>query len=399
MPETAVHREDTERLFTGYSGRLSVAVAVGWMAALLGRDVLPPLLPVIVEDLSITPSRAGLALTVMFAVYSLAQFPGGRLSDRLSRRTVLVGGLGVSIVGFGLLVVSPSYGAFMVALAFVGAGAGAYLPATRGMLSDLFVARRGQVFGLQMSAGSLGSTMAAGVAVVALAVAGWRAAFLPSVVILAGVLLALHVWMREPYVVERVHLGVRDTGTRLFEMGNIRLLLVAYTLFSICWVGVMGFLPTFFQVEKGLSPALASAGFAGFYAMGMVVTPLAGKVSDRLRPTPVAAVAACLGAVGLAGIVFAPSLPLLAAATVVYSLAWSFPPVMQSYVMSAFPPESRAGDFGAMKSLYTLVASVGPTYVGFTAERASYVHAFGGFVPLLVLTAVVLVLLMSFERP
>lgn len=381
----------TERLFTGYSGRLSLVAAAGWLAILLGREALPPLLPAIVEGMGIAPSQAGVALTAMFAVYSLAHHPGGRLSDRLSRRTVLVGSLVVAMLGFVLLATTRGYVAFLAALLLVGVGAGAYLPATRGLLSDLFEVRRGQAFGVQMSAGSAGSSLAAGVAVVALAVAGWRAAFLPSVVLMGVVALAFHRWSREQYVVERVSLGVRSTAGRLRDVAAIRWVVVAYSLFAVCWMGVLGFLPTFLQAEKELSPVLASAGFAGLYLAGMIVTPLAGRASDRFRPIPVAITAVALAVVGLLAMLAAPTLPVLALAIVVYGAGtWSFPPVVQSYVLGVFPPGSRAGDFGAVKLLYTLVGSLGPTYVGVAAERAGYTAAFAGFVPCLVLSAGVL---------
>jgi len=82
-----------ERLFSGSSGRLLLVASVGWASIHGGRLLLSPLLPRITADLGITNARAGFALTLLWGLYALLQFPSGRLSDRLSRKTLLVAGV------------------------------------------------------------------------------------------------------------------------------------------------------------------------------------------------------------------------------------------------------------------------------------------------------------------
>lgn len=83
-----------ERLLTGYSGRMVLLIALGWMAVLLGRQALPPLLPTIIKQLVISPARAGFALTLMMGLYALLQYPAGRLSDIIPRTTLLTASIG-----------------------------------------------------------------------------------------------------------------------------------------------------------------------------------------------------------------------------------------------------------------------------------------------------------------
>jgi len=167
---TDTAEREGERLFTGYSGRLFLTVSLGWLFVQLGRQLVPPLLPNIIDDLAISSTRAGFALTMMWGVYALCQYPSGRLSDRLSRKTLLVGGLGLLVVGFSAIGVASSYPAFLVGAGVAGLGAGLYPTAARALVSDLFVDRRGQAFGLHTASGSLGNAAAAGLAVVALIV-------------------------------------------------------------------------------------------------------------------------------------------------------------------------------------------------------------------------------------
>lgn len=54
---------------------------------------------------------------------------------------------------------------------------------------------------------------------------------------------------------------------------------------------------------------------------------------------------------------------------------------MQSYLLSAVDDDSIGADFGAFKSVYTGIGSLGTTYVGVVTDVANYEVAFWGFVP------------------
>jgi MFS family permease len=379
-----------ERLVRGYGGNLLVVVSVGWLTLQGGRMLLPPMLPTIIEELSITPFRAGVALSVLWGLYALCQYPSGHYSDRLSRKTLLVAGLGLACIGFATLFGAVTYPLFLVGVAVVGVGVGLYPTAARALVSDHFEERRGGAFGIHTASGDVGGGAAAGVAVVVLGVWTWRAAFVPVVAILAVVLLVIHRLSREPYTVETARLGAVSAAKRLFAEREIRWLVVAYCLFAISWQGTMGFLPTYLQQTKAFSPALASAGFAGLFLVGAVVKPLSGDLGDRLRRGPVAASALALGALALGALVVTQSTAAVVAATVLYAVGlMSFPPVMQSHLMSVFPDGTMGGDLGLARTVYIGAGSLGPTYIGFVAERASYDVAFAGLVCGLVVGATI----------
>ncbi|WP_251327878.1 MFS transporter [Haloplanus pelagicus] len=380
-----------ERLVRGYGGRLLLLVSLGWLTIQGGRLVLSPLLPSIIDDLGITPFRAGLALSTLWGLYALGQFPSGRLSDRLSRKTLLVSGLALATTGFAVLSAAVSFPLFLVGAAVVGVGAGLYPTAARALLSDHFEAKRGGAFGLHTASGDLGGGAAAGLAVAALAVATWRGAFLPVVGLLAPVAVVLHLTSRESYRIEAVGLDVRGTGARLFATGRIRRLVVAYCLFAFAWQGTAGFLPTLLQAEKDFTPELASAGFAALFVVGALVKPTAGRLADRVRRGPVAAGTLGLGAAALGGLLVAETALLVGAATVVYAVGlMAFPPVMQSYLMDVFPTDSMGADLGLARTTYIGFGALGPSVIGFVAGRTDYVTAFVALVAALVAAALIL---------
>lgn len=382
------HSAERERLLTGYSGRIFLTVSLGWLFIQMGRQLLPPLLPIIIEDLSITSTQAGVALSVLWAVYAVCQYPSGRLSDQFSRKTLLVAGLGCLVVGFLLIWGTLTYPMFLVGVSVVGLGAGLYPTAARAFISDLYVARRGQAFGIHTASGDLGNAAAAGLAVVAVGVATWQTSFLPVVLLLGGVLVAVHVWSDEPYLFGSVDLEVRATGRRLFSSGRVRWLLVAYALFAFTWQSTTSFLPTLLQSAKGFSVGLASGGFATLFLVGTAVKPLAGTLGDRFGRPVVAVGALSLGLLGLGSLLVAEAtLAIFVSVGVFAAGLMAFPPAMQAFLMDLFPDESMGGDLGAMRTFYIGFGSLGSTYVGYVAALESYTLAFVGLVVCLLVSA------------
>lgn len=383
--------DSDEYLLTGYTGRLFVTVSVGWLFFRMGRAMLPPLLSTIIDQLVITPVEAGLGLTIMWGVYALSQYPSGRLSDRLSRKTLLIASLLLLLVGFLVLLGTVAYPVFLLATAVIGVGGGLYPTAARALVSDLFVERRGQAFGLHDALGSVGSAIAAGVAVAALALATWRMAFLPVVVGVLAVLVLLHFWSHESYVLTGVDLGLQETGLRILRNRRNRWLLVAYTMYSFTWQSVTSFLPTFLELEKGFPISFASGGFATLFIIGALVKPISGNLGDFVGQRVVAVGALLLGMAGLVGVVLADSMLLSISAVVIFAAGlMAYPPVMQAHLMDRFPTETMGGDLGAMRTVYIGFASLGPTYVGYVAGADSYGLAFLGIVGLLGVSVVII---------
>ncbi|MFB6183484.1 MAG: MFS transporter [Haloarculaceae archaeon] len=394
MASSTADVDDAEtRLLSGYSGRMVTLAALGWMTVLLGRQVIPPLLPTIIDDLSITSARAGFALTLMMGVYALLQYPAGRLSDALSRKTLMVPALGGTVIGFVLLGTVTTYPQLLVATLLIGACPAFYFTPSRAFLSDLFVERRGQAFGVQATAGLGGSALAAGIAVVALNVATWQAAFLPAIVLLVLVGASFHRWSHESYVftLEDVDLDVVATFERLLRSSRIRRLLVVRIAFGFTFQSVISFLPTLLHADKGFSTALASGSFALLYVVGSVSAPAAGRLSDRFDRSRVVLASLAGALLGLVVLVVGVRPSIIVGGIVVMAAGLSaLFPVLQAYFMDAFPDASMGGDFGAAKTVYTGIASVGPTYVGVVATRQSYVVAFAGLT-VVILAAIALV--------
>jgi MFS family permease len=378
----------TESLVRGYAGHLFVALTLGAGTIKLGRFLLPPLLPSVIESLAITSFEAGVAMSAVGVAFAVIQYPSGRLADALSRKTVLIASMGLSLLGFLVLVRTFTYALFVAGVAMVGLGDGLYAPAARAQLSDLYRERRGQAFGVHMAFIDVGGIGASGLAVAILAVATWRAAFLPVVAVLAGMLLLLGVISRESVVVARVDLNVRETAARLVGDRFLLWIVLVYALVVFTWQGILSFLPIFLQTEHGFSTALSSGVFSLLFVTGILAKPLAGRLSDGFSRLTVAAGALATATAGVGLLVASPVLPGVVAGVFLYAAGHkAFAPVVQAFFMDVFPEESKAGDLGSVRTVYLLFASLGPTYVGSVSTVASYATAFAGFIAVLSLSA------------
>ncbi|MFW5934799.1 MAG: MFS transporter [Halolamina sp.] len=386
------HSTDEERLFRGYSGRLLLVISLGWALMQAGRLSISPLLPAIGTDLGISSGAAGFAITVVWGTYAILQYPSGRLSDRLSRTTLLVAGLSLAAVGFIALSAAPTYAAFLFGAVVIGVGVGLYPTPARGLVSDLFVAKRGRAFGLHTASGDVGGILAAGIGTVVLAVATWRAAFAPVAIALLLIALLLHLWSNEGYELATVDLAIGDTFRRILGVSSLRWLLFSYSLYAFVWQAATGFIPSYLQAKE-LSPAVANAGLAVLFVVGAVVKPMAGGLGDRV-PRGLLSAGMLLVAAGALVAVVVSSAPVVALGGVAVFAAglMAYPPVMQAYLMDSFPDDSMAGDFGAMRSVYIGIGSLGATYVGVVAQYVDYDIAFTGLVGCLLVSSAVIVL-------
>jgi MFS family permease len=170
---------------------------------------------------------------------------------------------------------------------------------------------------------------------------------------------------------------------------------LTFSLFSFVWQGVTGFLPDFLHVQKGFSEALASNLFALLFLVGAVVTPVAGILGDRLGHATVGVLTPLVASVGFGILLTVDALPVVALGIGILAAGMgSFWPLMYAHLMDALPDGEMGGEFGATRTVFMGLGSLGPAYVGTTVDFFGYVAAFSGFV-LALLATTVLVLVVA----
>ena len=91
-------RDGIKYVLTDEHGRILAILAVGWFFTLGIQFTISALLPQIMADLGIDNSAAGAALSFMWLVHELIQFPAGVLSDWVGERRLLFVSLLLTVV-------------------------------------------------------------------------------------------------------------------------------------------------------------------------------------------------------------------------------------------------------------------------------------------------------------
>jgi predicted MFS family arabinose efflux permease len=376
---------------TGYARRMLVVVSLGWATLQTGRFLLSPLLPTIITDLGITEATAGIALAIFQGSYAVVQYPSGEYSDRWNRTTLIVPGMVIIAVGFGLFGLTTGLATFLLASTVVGLGKGLFAIPSRALLSDLFTDDRGRALGIYAAGTDAGGLLSSGIAVLALTYFTWRTPFFPIAVGLAVLTVVYAVTTRDGYHVGETTLDLRGTVGRLVESSRQRETLVAFALFYFMVGGFINFVPTYLARAKGFSESLAGLTFAIVFAVGFAVKPAAGILGDRISRRAVAVGGLSVAAAAMAALVLVGSNLAIWVAIGVFALGYKTGfPLADAIILDGAPADGTGADLGAARALFLIANAIGPAYVGIVATYASYDLAFAGFVVCLVAAAALL---------
>lgn len=356
--------------------------SVGWFLVQGGRLLVPPLALPIKESLGLSNAGFGAAVTVLWAVYALLQFPGGAASDDLGYRTTLVGSSVVIATGYLLLGLSVGLPLFLLAASLIGGGIGLFYITSRTFPSLLYDGQKGRALGVTNAAGDIGGVLApiAGSAIIALALP-WRGAFLAIGVAVAVLGVIFHLSVRGEYRVATPDMsGIGRSALGQITQPGVPLIIAAYSLFAFAWQGSVAFIPLFVFEAKGLPIETGNLLLSVFFLMGVVVKPGAGWLSDHLGRHGLS-VGSLVGAglsLGALALVVESRLAVIGA-VVLYGLTLMvFPPVTQAFLMDVFDDETVGSSFGLTRTVYVLFGSLGPLAVGVASEAVSFDAAFAG---------------------
>lgn len=158
---------------------------------------LPPVFPFVRAEFNVSYTELGLVVAVFNAVSGVLQTPTGFLVDRVSARSVLVGGLLLGSAALAVSVVMPNFLLFGLMFAILGVANTVYHPADYALLSSrVSPGFMGQAFSIHIFAGYLGSALTPAILVALALQYSWRVSFLAlaalGVAVAAAILLFGH---------------------------------------------------------------------------------------------------------------------------------------------------------------------------------------------------------------
>ncbi len=282
----------------GRLARTAVLAAAG--LTIMAPALIAPGLPAMADHFG-DAGLVRLALTITSLAIAVGAPVAGALVDRLGRRPVLLGGLGVYAAAGTAGLVVTDLGTLLASRAALGLGVAGITTAVSALVTDWFSgSRRATYLGYQQAAASLGGVVLLPLAGV-LADNGWRAPFwLYAAAVPVGVMVLAAVPQREQVraAAPRPTARARTAG-RPRRRGTGRIL--GLYLLALAATAVFYMAPTqlpFLLGGLGIGP-----GLVGIAIAGSIVTALAGSlafpvVRRRLSPTAISLTALALLGVG-----------------------------------------------------------------------------------------------------
>ncbi len=340
------------------------------------------LLPIIGHELGLTFSQIGLVMTCQYIAGAVANVPGGVLVDTVGRKGLLMA-ISLFWVGFPYLLMSFTHSYLMLlgCVALVGVGNSLWHPTAIPTLARRYPERKGLVLSLHGMGGNAGDAIAPLVVGALLAVLTWREVVVLNVMpglVVSLLLLALLGTLRlgrkrTAAVVDEAPQSLADyvRGLRqLFRNRSLVLLSTSGAFRSMTQNALLTFLPLYLAREMGYSPFLIGASMFALQAAGLVASPVAGHLSDKLGRRSVMTVSmAMTAAVLLFMAVAGKSQAFVAFIAVLGFFLYAIRPVIQAWLIEATPKNMGGSGIGILFGAQSLGASIAPLLGGLIADR------------------------------
>jgi FSR family fosmidomycin resistance protein-like MFS transporter len=239
---------------------------------------LSPLLPLLIERLSMSLTQAGFLSSVM-QIPALMNPYIGLLADRISVRYFIIFAPALTAVPMSLIGLAPSYAILLILLFITGISVSLFHVPSPVMISRLAGSKKGRGMSFYMTGGELARAIGPLVAVGMVSVFGLEG-FYPIMVF--G--LAASAWLFFNFREVPITVDKSRNGSVLKTWRELRFILLPLTAILLArgfmHASITAFLPTFIKLETG-DLWLAGAALTLFEISGVGGVFAAGSLSDR----------------------------------------------------------------------------------------------------------------------
>ncbi len=381
MSYVSLFKREVSDLSSGGRGKILAAIAFGWFLSISVRLIYPALLPHLRTAYGLTLTTAGLLLTVLWIAYGIGQLPGGILGDWVGERILLIVSSVISVGTLTIVVVADSAIVLFAATAFFGLGTALYGVARFTILRDLYPEKLGTATGVTMAVGDLGNAVmppTAGFIAVAI---GWRFGLGFAIPLFAIAAVALWLTLPSKSNLESGSKSLKESLDFESVLPTVRQPAVATaTLLLVLWEvllqAFMGFFPTYLVEVKGVSTQLAAGLFGLYFALGVLIKPISGRMYDRIGVRAPLLVILSMTVVGFVALPFLETLWLLVIVTALVSGLLGFETVVISDLTRRLPNETRGINLGVLRTVYIILGALSPVIFGAIADRGYFSEAF-----------------------
>jgi YNFM family putative membrane transporter len=343
-----------------------------------------PLLPLIQQEFNLNYTKSALVQSSFAWTNGIAQIPAGFLADRINRRILLIIGIcGVAVAGF-LVGLSHTYMMMLVFLVVMGALGGGYHPAAAPMVSEAAPPEvRGRALGFHEMGASASFLVTPLVAAAIASGSSWRISFVSLAIptFLIGLLLIRYT--RRP----ETHMESTVTGTPVEDVMRAatpppsKFRLVVFLLLSVLTGGIVSSVFAFITLYAvdvyGASTVGAASLLTLMYCTGLLISPVAGHLSDLFGRVPLIIAACLLGAFVVYMLNWAPYYWGIAGLMLLLGIAtFSRMPVSEAYIIGQTTERNRSTIYGIYYFSMTETGAVFAPIMGYLIDNYGFSSCF-----------------------
>lgn len=337
------------------------------------------LLPFLAKDLGLSFAQVGLLVGMRQVMSMVVNLPAGVLVDSVGHRErLMAASLAASILPYGFVLLYPNFYVLLACQAAVGVGMFLWHPAAITSLSARYPDRRGYGLALHELGANLGDTLAPLAAGLLLSLLTWTGVLGVHVAASAGLaamlLLALRARAAEPSDPKRWEPGRRATSLRVLgaTLRNPSLVVLALVsgVRSLTQNGLNTFLPLYLVYTLRLPAPLLGLYMTLVQASGLVATPIAGSLSDRVGPKRVATLGMTTTSVAVVAAVLLGATPVFVLVLALLGFfLYSMRPALFRWAIGVVPREHEGTTVGLLFTVQSLFSALTPVVGGALADR------------------------------
>ena len=257
------------------------------IAAPLNQFKVPPVMPILMDALGLSVSRAGLLMSAYAVTGLILALPAGLIYQKAGARvTGLLAG-GSILLGAALGALSHSVGALLASRAIEGVGTSFMAVLAPATIARWFTARqRGTAMGIWAIWVPAGRTAILLLAPRLAQASDWRAVWWLGAAYALGVTLLYLAFVRPSPASAAAPGGPPPaptvTSAQVLRNRDIWLLAAVFAAFSGAMIGLTTYLPTFLSSQRGLPLAPAALLSSIMTLIIIISAPAGGILSDRI---------------------------------------------------------------------------------------------------------------------
>lgn len=353
-------------------GLATAALYAATVAVYADMYITQPILPLISAEYGVAPATAGLSVSAVVLMIALASAASGPLSDTLGRKRVMVASCALLALPTLLCALAPSFEALLLFRALQGLCIPGLTAVAVAYIGDRFPpAELGAVVGGWIAATVAGGLLGRVLSGLITELLGWRAAF----VCFAALTLLCALGMAAALPRDRSgaagwRSAYRGMLGHLADRSLLGAFLIGGSLF-FGFIGVFTYLPYYLSGPPfSLPPALVSLAYVSYLA-GVVVSPLAGRLSARVRRRALIAAGLLVAALGMLG-TLAPSAPLIVASLFVLCAGMFTAQAVAPAYVNAAARQAKGGASALYLMFYYVGGTLGAALPGVAWQAAAW---------------------------